>query len=104
MSSEADSNFELGTYDGCQYFLAGRAEPNERHAEEFSLSVYYSDPKTGSNVEVARVDTAHGYTHFDQLYRRDGNKKPVDWSYWEAIEVLLENWRTYARRYEETHG
>lgn len=102
MSHDTPPNYRLGTYQGRRYFLGGRAEPTEQRPEEFSVSVYYRDPLIESDVEIARVDTAHGYTHFDQLYRRDGNKKPVDWSYWEAIEMLLENWRTYARRYEET--
>ncbi len=86
MTDERSLSYELGTYDGRRYFLGGRAEPNKRQSEEFSIPVYYRDPKTESNVEVARVDTAHGYTHFDQLYRRDRNKKPVEWSYWKAVE------------------
>lgn len=104
MSNETPYSYRLGTYQDRRYYLARRAEPTEQCPEEFSLSVYYSDPRSGSNVEIARVDTAHGYTHFDQLYRRDENRKPVDWSYWEALEVLLENWRSYARRYDRAHG
>lgn len=103
MATESGPRYELGTYEGRRYFLGGRAEPTAQRPEQFSVSVYYRDPETKSNVEIARVDTAHGYTHFDQLYRRDENKEPVDWSYWEAIERLLENWRVYAENYERSH-
>jgi hypothetical protein len=38
------------------------------------------------------------------LYRRDEPKEAVDSTYWEAVEHLMENWRTYAESYERAHG
>ena len=104
MTDEDLQPYDLGTYRSRRYFLGRRAEPNEQAPEEFAVVVYYRDAETKENVEVARVDTAHGYTHFDRLYRRDEKKDPVDWTYWEAVEELIENWRRYAEQYDETHG
>lgn len=55
---------------------------------------------TSESIQIARIDTAHGYTHFDRLYRRDEPKEELDLDFGEAIELLEENWRTYASSYE----
>jgi hypothetical protein len=91
-------------YRGRLYFLHGWAEPSEQQPDEFSVNIHYKDAEAEETIQVARVDTSHGYTHFDQLYRRDQPKKEVDWGYWEAFEKLSENWRTYAENYEKAHG
>lgn len=96
--------YELGTYRGRRYFLRGRAEPTDQQPEEYSVTVYYKNASAGEHIEIARVDTAHGYTHFDQLYRRDQPKEAVEWGYWEAVTELMESWRMYAENYENSHG
>lgn len=98
----ADSTFEylLGEYDGRPYFLAARARPSLEEPDEFAVTVYYNDPTTETSVTVARIDTAHGYTHFDRLYRRDEPKHPEDDDFWEAIERLESDWRTFAEGHE----
>lgn len=96
--------YELGTFSGHRYILRGHAEPTDEQPDEFSVTVYYRNASTEENVEVARIDTAHGYVHFDRLYRRDQPKEKVDWGYWEAVTELMENWRTYARNYDNAHG
>jgi hypothetical protein len=101
--TEHETRFELGTYQQRQYFLHGSASPTAETPEAFSVCVYYTDPRTDANVEVARIDTSHGHTHFDRLYRRDEPKEAVDSTYWEAVEHLMENWRTYAESYEQAH-
>jgi len=95
---------ELGTHRGRRYFLRGRADPTDKQPDDFSVTVYYKDASRNEHIEVARVDTAHGYTHFDKLYRRDQPKDAVDWTYWEAVTELMENWRTYAQNYDSAHG
>lgn len=99
-----ETRFELGTYRQRQYFLHGSASPTAETPEAFSVVVYYTHPMTDANVEIARVDTSHGHTHFDRLYRRDEPKDAVDWTYWGSVERLMENWRTYAESYERAHG
>ena len=41
---------------------------------------------------VARIDTEHGYTHFDRLYRRDQPKDPIDLDFWAAWAHMEANW------------
>ena len=93
----------LGPYRDEVYYLYLRAEPGLNDPEEFA-AVVFRDTADGENVQIARIDTEHGYTHFDKLYRRDQPKEKVEWGYWEAVEKLMENWRTYAENYEQAHG
>lgn len=65
------------------------------------VTVYYRDEERDENVEIARVDTAHGFTHFDRLYRRDKPKDRVEWDFWEAMDHLDRNWRTYAEAFKQ---
>lgn len=76
--ADATFEFELGEYDGRVYFLAARARPDFDTPEKFAATVYYNDSETESNVEIARIDTTHGHTHFDKLYRRDEPKERLD--------------------------
>lgn len=92
----------LGDYDEHPYFLTVRANPNFDNPVEFAVIVHYDDPETDSNPEIARIDTAHGYTHFDKLYRRDQPKVPLDVDLWGAIAQLENNWRRYAESYDQT--
>ena len=96
-------DFELGEYGGQVYFLSARARPDFDAPKEFAATVYYNDTETESNVEIARIDTAHGRTHFDKLYRRNEPKEPLDVDFWTAIERLEDDWRTYAASHERTH-
>lgn len=91
---------DLGEYDGRPYFLSIRARPDLDAPEEFAVVCYYNDPRTEERVEIARIDTAHGYTHFDRLYRRDQPKERVEMGLWEAVSVLRDNWRQYAESFE----
>jgi len=52
-------------------------------------------------VQFARIDTTHGYTHFDRLYRRDEPKERLDVDVWGAAALLEENGRTYAESFEK---
>jgi len=65
----------LGRYRDRPYFLSLRAEPGVNDPEEFAVVLYY-DTTAGERVQVARIDTDHGYTHIDRLYRRDESKDP----------------------------
>jgi hypothetical protein len=46
--------------------------------------VLFRDTADGENVQIARIDTEHGYTHFDRLYRRDQAEDPIDMGFWTA--------------------
>lgn len=90
----------LGCHDGDQYFLTVRARPSFDRPVEFGVVVHYHDNTVDSNVEIARVDTAHGRVHFDKLYRRDQPKERLDVGLWEAVTKLRNDWRRYAEIYE----
>jgi hypothetical protein len=91
---------ELGIYAGNRYLLSVRAD-DFNEPDDFCVTLYYKDAETDENIEVARIDTAHGYTHIDRLYRRDEPKEEFDGNVWDACEYLEENWRDFARSYEK---
>ena len=101
MSEKATSS--LGDYYDRTYYLTIRVTPSFNDVEEFAVSVHYRNPDAEETVQVARIDTEHGYTHFDKLYRRDQPKEPIDVDVWEAAECLEANWRQYAQSYEQSH-
>ncbi len=89
----------VGTYRGRPYFVRIRVTPGFNTPEEFAVVCYY-ESRMGENVQIARIDTEHGYTHFDRLYRRDEPKEPVEMDFWEAWTRMRNNWRTYAKSHE----
>jgi hypothetical protein len=93
----------LGPYREKVYYLYLRAEPGLNDPEEFAV-VLFRDTADGENVQIARIDTEHGYTHFDRLYRRDQAKNPIDVGYWAAWDHMEANWRTYVQSYEREFG
>lgn len=92
----------LGVHRGKVYSLAVRTTPNHDRVRDFAAVHYYS-PKTDPErkIQIARIDTSHGHTHFDRLYRRDQPKERIDVDVWEAAALLRANWRIYARSYDE---
>ena len=95
--------YPLGFYRDRKFSIEVRVSPSFATVDDFAVTVYYTRPD-GTGVPVARVDQAHGYTHFDRLYRRDQPKDPIDWDYIEAEEELSTNWRRYAESYADAHG
>jgi hypothetical protein len=95
-----DYTYPLGQYRGQKYHV--HAEPDLNEIEAFSVTVYYNAAE--KTVEIARIDTAHEFTHFDKLYRRGAPKKKVDFDCFEAEEHLRNNWRRYAESYRELPG
>ena len=74
--------------------------------EQWGMSVHFQpDDQYASQVEVARIDTAHGEPHFDRLYEPDQRKEWLgqDYAYEDARRDLLSNWREYADRFFENH-
>jgi hypothetical protein len=64
------------------------------------VTLYYNDANSEENVQIAKIDNSHGYVHFGRLYRRDEPKDEMDLTFWEAVEHIEGNWRTYARNYD----
>lgn len=76
--------------------------PNFDRVREFAAILYFTgDDDTGQKIQIARIDTTHGYTHFDRLYRRDQPKEEIDVTVWEASALIEDNWRTYAESYDD---
>ena len=97
-------SYELGSYQGRTYHLRVRESSNSTGGSTFATVVYYRDADARETEVIARVDDAHGYSHFDRLYRRDQQKDRVDWGPWEAADHFFERWRQYAERYEDAWG
>lgn len=89
----------VGTYRDRPYFVHIRVTPGFDDPAAFAVVCYY-ESTSNENVQIARIDTEHGYTHFDRLYRRDEPKEAVDMDFWEAWTHVRENWRTYAESHE----
>lgn len=96
-----DLREELGQYRGRIYHLHARCDPGFNNPEEFAVTIYYKNPEREETIEVARVDTAHGDTHIDKLWRPSEPSESVDWGVWEAMSQLKQNWRRYADRHEK---
>ena len=93
--------YDLGTYRQRTYLLRLRADPDFEDVADFAVTIYYKNAQKQKKVQIARVDTTHGYTHFDRLYRRDEPKDPVDWGLWETVERFKSKWRTWAESHEQ---
>ena len=92
----------LGFYRGRVYYLTVRVTPSLNDVRGFAAVLYYAPETTPERkIQVARIDTTHGYTHFDRHYRRDRPKERIDVDVWEAAALLKANWRTYAERFED---
>lgn len=92
----------LGTRGGRDYHLTIRVSPSFNHVTDFAVVVHCSPTDTdGREIQIARIDSTHGYTHFDRLYRRDQPKERLDVDVWEAAALLEANWRTYAESFED---
>lgn len=94
---------EIGEYRTRSYFLRLRAAPNYNTPVDFAVTVYYRDADREERIEIARIDTSHGYTHFDKLYHREQPKEEVDMGLWQAAEKLESEWRRYAKQYHRNH-
>lgn len=109
---------DLGTYRGGDYFLTGFVEPEpvdgedydpDEDAVEFGLVLARSTVR-GANVEIVRMDTAHGHPHLDRLYLPpDTTEERKVWldqryTYARMKRYLLANWRHFVdldARYDE---
>lgn len=94
-------NYDLGTYKQRTYLIRIRADPNFEEVADFAVVVYYKNAERKEQVQIARVDTSHGYAHFDRLYRRDEAKEAVDWGLWETVERFKSKWRRWAESHEQ---
>lgn len=97
-------SYQLGTHDGRVYHLTVSGEPSINDVEQFAVTVHYNDPVTEQSVEIARIDTSHGFVHFDRLYRADQPKETLDIETpWEAEGLLRDRWRQYAETFARNH-
>lgn len=107
---------DLGDYRGDTYFLAGFVRPDptqdgeydpDEDAHEYGVTLVRSaETPTGGNMEIVRMDNAHGQPpHVDNVYLppdADGNEKTQlgeDWTYSEMRRFLLSEWRQYVDLY-----
>lgn len=108
-------SIELGTYRGDNYFLTGFVDPEPSEGEDYdpnkdaenygvTLARKGSDP-LGENIEIVRMDTAHGQPHMDLLYLpTDTDEERKEWlddgyTYTRMKQYLLVNWKIFADRY-----
>jgi len=106
---------DLGTYRGDDYFLMGFVEPEPSEGEEYdpdedaeNYGVTLARGGTRpleENIEIVRMDTAHGHPHMDLIYlSSDTDEERKIWlddgyTYKRMKQYLLANWETFADRY-----
>ncbi|WP_435155566.1 DUF7718 family protein [Haladaptatus sp. DFWS20] len=90
----------LGHYENRPYFLTVRVSPNFNHITDFAVTVHYNDSEIENEVQIARIDTAHGFMHLDKFFRPNEPKATFNGTIWDAIDRLSDNWRRYAESYE----
>jgi len=93
---------ELGEHSDLAVFLTGEASPSFNEPDDFVAVLYYNEPRTDDNTEVAVIDTAHGSPHIHRNYlygRKDENPKEFDGGFWEALSYLEENWKEFVHEY-----
>ena len=102
--------YDTGKYRNRTYQIGVRAEPTLNDVASFAVVLFYEQADS-TRVEIAKIDNAEhdeGTIHFDRYYRSEGaERKDFDIgikSVFEADDYLEENWRRYARLYEENHG
>ena len=94
--------YDLGEYRSQTYVLHGEDSSPHAPPDNFVVTVYYRDGELDRNIEIARVDTSHGDVHFDRLYRRNEPKDwGIEWDFWESMNRLSQNWRTYAESFDK---
>lgn len=93
---------ELGEHRDRAVFLTGEASPSFNEPDDFVAVLYYNDPRTGDNTEVAVIDTTHESPHIHQNYlygRKDEKPDKFDGSFWEALSYLEDNWKDFVHEY-----
>lgn len=104
---------DLGTYRGGDYFLTGVVEPEPGDEEDYDPGedateygvVLARSNSTGSNVEIVRMDTAHGRPHLDRVYLpSDATERRKVWleegfTYDRMKRYLLANWQPFVDLY-----
>lgn len=103
---------DLGEYRGETYFLAGFVRPDpirydeydpDETANEYGVTLVRSaGTPIADNVEVVRLDNAHGQTpHIDKVYllqdsdEVEKEKLGNDWNYTKMRRYLLSEWQSY---------
>lgn len=94
---------QVGRIRDRRYFLRVSAEPSLNDVRSFAVVLYYRDSTLEQTVQVACIDTSHGYTHIDKLYAERQETEPLEVDVWGAYDHLESNWRRYARLHRSNH-
>lgn len=108
-------SIDLGSYRGDDYFLVGFVDPDPSHHEEYdpdedaddygATLVRSTSHPNEENVEIVRMDTAHGRPHMDRVYLPpDADLERKEWldegyTYERMMRYLLVNWKEFVDRY-----
>ncbi|MEZ3115869.1 hypothetical protein RYH80_08055 [Halobaculum sp. MBLA0147] len=91
--------------------MAVRRDPQgEPNPDDFAVNLYVR-PGSGENVDIARIDTAHGFTHVDRYYLPEGHdRRKHDEIAIETPEQAVvyvtdgDRWQVWLERYVDNHG
>lgn len=106
---------DLNTYRGDDYFLMGFVEPEPSDGEDYNPDedaenygvtlVRKAANPFEENIQIVRMDTAHGRPHMDLVYLPpDADEERKEWldddyTYKRMKQFLLANWEVFADLY-----
>jgi dihydroorotase len=100
---------QIGRYKGKIYKIVLRPDysiEEVKNRENFCISLICRNPETGEDEEVVTVDDAHNYIHIDLKYidhEFKQDKIPMEHlDYWDAYDLVMENWENFARNHERS--
>jgi hypothetical protein len=92
----------LGEFRGRFYSITRKVEPSFQSVDKFSVSIHFTDPETGEEVEVVRIDNSHGFVHMDRLFEEEQSKEEMPGhDTFTAYDYLKNNWKRYAEKFED---
>lgn len=105
-----DSHIKIplkGMFKNRKYHIMVRPDPSQldrdpKEIEKFCIAIYFVNEE-GEREQIVRIDTAHGKPHIDKLYsEKDDIKKYFDqMDFMEAWQYLQQNWKKFARLYDQ---
>ena len=68
---------------------------------DFVCQVEFPHPVKEKTVELARIDSSHGYLHLDKLWKKEKQKERIygEPDMWRCAEMLENKWKSYFRKW-----
>lgn len=90
----------LGTFNSFMFSIVRKVDPSFQEPDNFSISIYFSDPEEGEKEEIVRLDNSHGYVHMHRFFEsQDSVEDKPSLDAFSGYDYLKANWQRFARLY-----